>query len=356
MLYAYAVLSERRFPSAYYKYYALFARQLRCCHSTHFSSMLDLFNVTAPFFALILLGYLAARYRLLPENAVPALNTFVLYFALPCMLFRFAARTPFAELFNLPIFLAYALIGLALFGLVVGVSRYAVGESLHDAAYDALAAAWSNWGYMGLALLPALLGQKVLSTIVTAGMADLVVLVSAAIALAALGTRSASTESKSMPQVLRQSLGRVFKNPLLWAILLGGVFSAGSIQLPAMISAVTRMLGDAAGPVALFTIGVSLYGPTIRVLRRGAFAISIAKLLIHPLLAGLIAAYVFNLGTEATRVLILTAALPVGGTVFLFAERAGANAERIAAAILVSTAAAFVTFTALCWALGVRHV
>ena len=73
------------------------------------------------------------------------------------------------------------LTGLSLLGLVVGVSRYAVGQRLHDAAYDALAAAWSNWGYMGLALLPAMLGPSVLATIVTAGVADLLVLVSVAI-------------------------------------------------------------------------------------------------------------------------------------------------------------------------------
>jgi predicted permease len=53
--------------------------------------MLAILNVNTPFFALVLCGYLAARYRLLPENSVPALNTFVLYFALPCMLFRFSS-------------------------------------------------------------------------------------------------------------------------------------------------------------------------------------------------------------------------------------------------------------------------
>jgi len=47
------------------------------------------------------------------------------------------------------------------------------------------------------------------------------------------------------------------------------------------------------------------------------------------------------------------AALPVAGPVFLFAERGGANAERVAAAILVSTALAFFTFSGLSWAFGV---
>ena len=59
-----------------------------------------IFAVTFPFFALVLCGYLAARSRLLPLDAVPGLNMFVLYFALPCMLYRFGSTTPLMQLFN----------------------------------------------------------------------------------------------------------------------------------------------------------------------------------------------------------------------------------------------------------------
>ena len=62
--------------------------------------MLKILSVTAPFFALIACGYFAARRTLLPENAVPALNSFVLYFALPAMMFRFTIETPFAQILN----------------------------------------------------------------------------------------------------------------------------------------------------------------------------------------------------------------------------------------------------------------
>ena len=137
--------------------------------------MLAIFEVTAPFFALILCGYLAARFRLLPENAVPALNTFVLWFALPCLLFRFSAHTPFGDLVNLPVFFAYLATGLALFAAFAAVSRFAIGESLRDAAFAALAASWSNWGYMGFALLPAILGKAAAAPLIAAGMADLLV-------------------------------------------------------------------------------------------------------------------------------------------------------------------------------------
>ena len=43
--------------------------------------MLAVFLVTFPFFALVAAGYLAARSRLLPLEAIPGLNAFVLFFA-----------------------------------------------------------------------------------------------------------------------------------------------------------------------------------------------------------------------------------------------------------------------------------
>jgi predicted permease len=48
--------------------------------------VLDILRITFPFFALVLAGYIAARRRMLPLAAIPGLNSFVLYFALPCML------------------------------------------------------------------------------------------------------------------------------------------------------------------------------------------------------------------------------------------------------------------------------
>ena len=309
--------------------------------------MVEILEVTAPFFALILCGYLAARWRLLPENAVPALNVFVLYFALPCMLFRFSAQTPFGQLLNLPVFLAYMTAGLALLGLFALLARFAVGEPLRDAAFGGLAAAWSNWGYRGFALLPAILGPSVLTILVAAGMADLLVVASAALALASLEDRAGGVRG-----ALTGALARVARNPLVWAVVAGGAFSAAGLELPGAPAQLTRLLGEAAVPVALFTIGASLYRPAMRWEWTEVLVITGAKLLVHPLLAALVAAQLFRLAPLEIATLALSASLPVAGTVFLFAERAGANGERIAAAILVSTAFAFFSFSALSWLLG----
>jgi hypothetical protein len=297
----------------------------------------------------VLCGYLAARYRALPENAVPALNTFVLYFALPCMLFRFAAGAPFGDILNLPVFLAYMVTGLAVFALSAATVRYGAGENVREAAFAALAVAWSNWGYMGIPLIPALLGQRALAALIAAGMADLLVVVSAALALASLENRAGGARA-----AFAGALIHIGKNPLIWAVIVGGTFSAFELRLPAAMDQFVGMLGQAAGPVALFTIGASLYRPGTRTRGADVLAIAGAKLLLHPGVAAVVAVYTFHLTRLEVQTLVLAAALPVGGSVFLFAERRGANAERIAAVILVSTALAFVTFSVLCWTLGIQ--
>ena len=315
--------------------------------------MLSILVATAPFFALIACGYAGARLRLLPDDAVPALNTFVLYFALPCMMFRFTLETPFAQIINASVFLTYAVAGLVTLTIFVFAYRFASRGALHDGAYPGLAVAWSNWGYMGFALIPAFLGKEALPIIVAGGMADVFIILSAGLALGGAGAGT-GPGSNAPAAIARGALLRVVKNPMIWAVVAGAVGSLLSLKLPAAPDQLVRLLGSAAVPVALFAIGVSLYRPGVPVLRADVMMITGGKLLLHPYIVGVIAVYLFGLTRLETHVLMLMAALPVAGSVFLFAERAGSNPQAISGAILVSTALAFVSFSALCWAMGVQ--
>ena len=89
--------------------------------TTH-SSLQTILGVTVPFFALVLFGYVAARRRWVPTDAVPAFNGFLLYFAVPALLFRFASNTPFAEITNGAYFLAWGISGILVVLLVTFVA------------------------------------------------------------------------------------------------------------------------------------------------------------------------------------------------------------------------------------------
>ena len=118
--------------------------------------MAGIFSITFPFFALVLCGYLAARQGLLPLVAIPGLNAFVLYFALPCMLYRFGAATPVAQLLDGTLMAVYLVCALVMVAFTVAITLGGK-TGWNDAAFGALVAAFPNTGFMGMPLLVALL-------------------------------------------------------------------------------------------------------------------------------------------------------------------------------------------------------
>src|ERR1700712_5407466 len=110
--------------------------------------------VTVPFFALVLCGYLAAWRGVLPEAAIPGLNAYVLFFALPCLLFRFGASMPFSQLIDPVLVALYLVAAVTIVALTVMSTggRAGAGVGLKDAAFGALVAAFPNTGFMGVPL------------------------------------------------------------------------------------------------------------------------------------------------------------------------------------------------------------
>src|SRR5262245_16268283 len=77
--------------------------------------MLTILRITFPFFALIAVGYVSVVRRWLPRDAVGALNLFVLYIALPCMLFKFSVGLDLPTLWRQPVLAIYGLVAFSLF-------------------------------------------------------------------------------------------------------------------------------------------------------------------------------------------------------------------------------------------------
>ena len=318
--------------------------------------MLQILIVTFPFFALVLCGYVAARRGMLPLQAIPGLNGFVLFFALPCLLYRFGASTPIAQLLDPGVALTYLMCALVMVGFVVAVTlRGRIGWN--DAAFGALVGAFPNTGFMGVPLLVALLGPKAAGPVIVTILVDMVITTSLCIALSRLGPRAEGEGDTSASQAFKKALKGVAANPMPWAILLGAVVSALQLELPRPVVNTVGLLADAASPVALFTIGAVLARSQMMarageasVVRWTEYVpIAGIKLFLHPVLVMLVGAGAIRLGVELDKfsltVLVLLAALPSASNVSLLAERFGADNGRIARIILVSTAAAFFTFS-----------
>jgi predicted permease len=223
----------------------------------------------------------------------------------------------------------------------------------NDAAFGALVGAFPNTGFMGVPLLVALLGSAAAGPAIVTIVIDMVITTSLCIALSRLD----GAGEQGVGQAAKNALLGVVKNPLPWAILLGTLFSAFQIELPGPVEKTVALLGDAASPVALFTIGAVLarsqkiahheqHGPLTW---KDYVPVAMIKLFLHPILVLMVGLAAISMGmpidTFALKVMVLVAALPSASNVAMLAERFGADNGRIARIILVSTAAAFLTFS-----------
>jgi predicted permease len=287
--------------------------------------------------------------------AISGLNAFVLFFALPCMLYRFGARTPLAQLLDLRLAAVYLLASLLIIGFTVALTRRG-SMGWNDAAFGALVAAFPNSGFMGVPLLVALLGAQAAGPVIVTLVLDLVLASSLCIALSRLD----STGLQGAEVAALKALRGVATNPMPWSILLGALASGTGWQLPTPLMQTVNLLADAASPVALFTIGAVLARSQMESLEGLARGQALAvrdwagvvaiKLVLHPLLVGGLGWAAIQAGLAldpfTLTVAVLVAALPSASNVSLLAERFGADNGRIARIILWSTAIAFFSFSA----------
>ena len=304
--------------------------------------------VTVPFFALVLCGWGVTRARLLPLEAIPGLNAFVLFFALPCMLYRFAATTPIVRLLDPKVSTVYLLCALLMLALtLVSTRRGAIGWN--DASFGALVAAFPNSGFMGVPLLVALFGQRAAGPAIVALAIDMVLTSSLCIALSRLD----SANEQGVSGAIGNALKGMLKNPLPWSIGLGTLTAATGFELWEPARNTVGMLADGASPVALFTIGAVLARPQ-KAAATGGFGdvplIVLYKLVVHPALVLGIGRLAQAIGVPldgfSLTVLVLVAALPSASSIPMLAERFGADSGRIVRIVIFATAASFVTFSA----------
>ena len=132
------------------------------------------------------------------------------------------------------------------------------------------------------------------------------------------------------------SINKVFKEPMVWATLLGALFLIQGWQTPKWATNTLELLGQMAIPLMLITLGVALARLKINLISR-AIILSILKLCVSVGIAWIIGIY-FELNDIAFAVLVMQIATPVAVTSYLLAQKYGADANEVAGLVIASTA------------------
>lgn len=301
--------------------------------------MLAIFLKTIPFFAIIGLGYIAARTRFFPAEAAAILTKFVFYFALSAMLFKLAATLPIDDLWQPQFLMAYALACAILYAVMILLARLR-GESLQMAGFEAHSGVIGNVGFIALPMFVSMFGPAAAAPIMMGLTVDLVVFGSLIVVLVEMG-REEARGSRAVSMVARG----LATNPMILSVLAGLAVSISGIGLWGPVEELVTILGGAATPGALFAIGCSLVGRSADNRLGVALYISAVKLFAHPAIVAVFVLLVFDVDPFVAAVAIAAAAMPTAGNVYILAQHYDIGVQRVSATILISTVISVATVT-----------
>ncbi len=291
-------------------------------------------------------GYGATFTRVFDAAASQALASFVFYFAIPVMLFRNMAGASLPDQIPWGYLLSYYLGAAAVFAAGMGIARAVFGGSYTRQAITGFGSAFGNSVLLGIPLVLTAFGDPGGLPLFLLLATHSLVMFTAVTVVIEVG-RGSGAGLRELPVAILRGLAT---NPILWGLVLGIAFNLAGLELPTTIERWAALIGGAAVPCALFSVGASLRAYRLKGALAPAAIMVTLKLIVHPLLVFGLTRWVFEVPPLWAKVAVLIASLPVGVNAYLFAVRYDAGQVESASAILLSSLLAVVTVSlVLAW-------
>ncbi|WP_019430299.1 AEC family transporter [Limnohabitans sp. Rim47] len=309
------------------------------------NSTLEILGITGPIYLAIALGYVFTRQGVFAKADMQVFGKFTLNLALPALLFNALSQRSIGEILNAHYLLAYALGSMAVILGGLFWARKVKGHSLSYSSMMAMGMSCPNSGFVGYPIMLLTFGP-------VAGVALALNMVVENLLMIPLLLAVADADGGhpgQWKQVLWQTLKNLAKNPMIWGIVGGFLFSLSGWAMPAPLGRTVNLFAQASAALSLFVIGGSLVGLKAEGLRGTVSQIAFGKLFLHPLAMWVVLVWLVPIADPALRsAALLTGALPMLGIYTILSQRHGHGAIS-AAALLVTTVVSFFTLSALLW-------
>ncbi|MBB5518218.1 AEC family transporter [Amphiplicatus metriothermophilus] len=302
-------------------------------------------TIALPVFAVIAAGLLAGRLKVADADDAAALNRFVFRFAMPAALFGLMAGASGLRREDALLAIAYG--GPA---LAVMAGAYVVGKRMFsltraEAGAHAFASTVGNAVFLGLPIALAIEGWARPFVILMLVEGILVIGVGAA-----LMTAPEDGQGARGLAAFRSFLLRPLKTPIVAAALAGFVFSTAGFSLPGPAQSFFDILGRAAGPTALFSLGLFLGVHPLASFRKAAAnvaAVAVFKMGLLPLAVFAAARALGVVDPRYVASLALFAVTPTAVGAYVMASQFGRYTAQTVAAIAVTTALSVLTISSV---------
>jgi malonate transporter len=312
------------------------------------STLEPIVGAVLPVFGLVGCGYLAGRLGLVTQASSVALNQFVYAFALPAMLFVAVYRGSLDEILSGGFLAVVILATLATAFAGFALSHFVSGAPPAESTLRGLNASFANTGYLGIPLVTVAYGERAALPAALATVATNIV--SFALAIVCLELFVDPRRGG-----VRRAISGVARSPLIWPIALAILLVALQVKVPLPVERFATLLAAAAGPCALFAIGLFVSQLSIRAGAAASWQTSVLKLVLHPLLMAALAYYVLSIDPFWAKIAVVCASLPLGATAFVLAQRYKLLEAETSTGAVISTAASVLTVSLVMALLAAAH-
>ena len=264
------------------------------------------FKYIAPVVFLIILGFFAGHKQFISAEGAKNFSTYVVNFALPCTLFTGIFSFSEAQLENFPfvITILLPLVSTFLIGALFGF--FVMKKSVPETGLFACNCGYPDMAYFGLPILTTIIGTQGLLPVIIGNLVTSILVVPCVIFMIHHGPTESN--DKADPSSLKTTILHTMMQPVVWAPIAGLILVLMHINIPSMVLAPFKLIGNSTGAVALFTLGVLLSHIRLRV-DLSAIVVVVLKNFLMPLIAFLISRF-FHLEGQLARGAIITVACP----------------------------------------------
>jgi len=302
------------------------------------SNFIEIFLVISPVFILIILGNLLRRIGV-PDLSFWHVSDKLIYWVLiPALLFHHVSQITLSStmlanyavviLSGLFVVTTLSFIAGKLFGYTPQIWTSVMQGAARHNAFIALAIAGSLFGNKGLALGAIF-------------MVILIPVINIVIVSAMTSTLNQEVGNNSRPSIF-DVLFELIKNPFILAIATGLVISFVGAERIIIIHETTGLLGSAALPIMLLSIGANIKIREISSAITPIIIASVLKLLVFPIVVFFVAKSM-NLSLFETTIAVIFAAVPTAASSYSLAKQFGAETQLMTSIITIQVALSFIT-------------
>ncbi len=153
--------------------------------------------------------------------------------------------------------------------------------------------------------------------------------------------------SFSLARTGRELFLNLATNGIVLGLLAGTIWRFTGLGLHPIADRMLEMLADASIPTALFALGVSLAGYSLRGQWGAMFGLIALKMVLMPVMVFVLVRYVVTLPPLWAQLAVLFAAMPTGANAFLFAQRNEESVPAVSGAIALGTGLAAISASIL---------